>query len=97
MKRTIAFAALLGFLVGAAGCGTRGMTEGAYQGDSVLLAIEQQKLNPQAGGTDPVSGLDGNYAEAVVMARKQGPNADGSGDKKGGDSILDQLLKLGGK
>lgn len=96
MRKTIAYAALLGFLVGAAGCGTRGMTEGKYQGDSVLLAIEQQKLNPQAGGTDPVSGMDGNYVESVVKTHKRGPDGNSGGGKKK-PSILDQLLKLGGK
>lgn len=42
-------------------------------GSSVKLAVSQQTLNPEAGGTAPVMGLDGRYAASVANKHYEGP------------------------
>lgn len=60
-------------------------------GSSVNAMVESQKLNPLAGGTQPVVGSDGVYTSQVVKNYHKGPK-----DKLNeGESLL--KVMLGGK
>lgn len=52
-----------GFALSATGCSTQQMPEAGY---SVRQAVAMQTLNPEAGGTEPVTGLDGKYAATAM-------------------------------
>lgn len=58
-------------------------------GQSVRQAIRAQILDPAAGGTEPVAGLDGPAGQAVLQGYRDGFQPE---KKDGGGDIFSALL-----
>jgi uncharacterized protein YceK len=74
MQNILIYIAMVAIML-QAGCGT--MFEAKQTtppfGSSVHMAIASQTANPEAGGDEPVVGLDGKYADVVVKKHQEGP------------------------
>ncbi|MBU1247479.1 MAG: hypothetical protein KKB70_02175 [Proteobacteria bacterium] len=84
-------ALLIPFLTG---CGTPLIQEQAVPapGYSVRQAVAMQTLNPEAGGTEPVVGLDGKYAQQTMINYQEMPLP-----SKDAESVdLGSLFNVGG-
>ena len=81
---------LLLALCAAPGCATDAREP---MGASVRQAIAAQTLNPDAGGVEPVEGMDGRTAVRVAESHESG-----FGGEKKGSGVLEQMLEtLGGQ
>lgn len=58
-------------------------------GQSVRRAVQAQILNPDAGGTEPVAGLDGLAGQKVLQGYRDGFSAE---KKEGGAESVAALL-----
>ena len=79
------------FASAATGCATPAQEP---LGASVRQAVAAQTPNPAAGGTEPVSGLDGRAAETVVGKYREG--FESSGQEQGAGGAMQMFLQ-GGK
>lgn len=61
-------------------------------GECVRRAVAAQTLNPEAGGTEPVAGLDGQAGEQVMQGFRAGFGA----EKKAGAADIPSGLPAGG-
>jgi hypothetical protein len=61
-------------------------------GDSMRTTMQSQILNPEAGGDQPVVGMDGVAAERAIQRYEK------RGDDKKGQGVLENMVDLyGGK
>ena len=75
-----------------AGCATEPSRE--PMGQSVRRAVHAQILNPEAGGDEPVAGLDGPAGTAVLKGYRDSFTPE---KKEGGGDIFSALLGGGKK
>ena len=81
---------LLFTLVVATGCAKN---KEEPMGASVRQAVAAQTLNPDAGGVEPMEGMDGRTAVRVAESYESG-----FGGEKEGSGVLEQMLEtMGGQ
>ncbi len=95
MKNITALAAALILVLGLFGC--LEPKDKRPFGYSVKQAIAAQTLNPEAGGVEPVTGLDGNAGAAVLGGYQSSFVGEGGGKEKGAlTQALEQALNKSG-
>lgn len=75
-----------------AGCAER--EQPRPMGQSVRRAVQAQILDPEAGGTEPVAGLDGAAGQAVLNGYRESFTPE---KKEGGTDLFSTLLGGGKK
>lgn len=92
IRNITVFAAALIMVLGLSGC----LEPKSKQpfGYSVKQAVAAQTLNPEAGGVEPVTGLDGNAGAAIMGDYQSSFSEQGAGGKKKGalTQALEQAL-----